>query len=83
MVYGIMWRYFKPKQFIAGLYVERAGLYMLVSSISCFIIAAVVFSGAPSVFVALLIGAFVAACISRSRSIGKEISIIREHGGIE
>ncbi len=81
VVYGIVWRYFKPTQFIAGLYIERGGLYMLASSVSCFVIAAVVFAGAPSAFVAAFVGAFVAACISRTRSIKREIAIIRQHGG--
>lgn len=81
VVYGILWRHFRPVRFISGLLMERAGLYMLASSISCFIIAAIVFAGLPSIFMALLVGAFVAACVSRIRSINKEISIIREHGG--
>lgn len=78
--YGILWRFYRPAQFIAGLYVERAGLYMLSSAVVVFILAVTLFAGAPSFFAAALYGAFVAACISRSRSISLEINIIRSHG---
>lgn len=80
---GILWRHIDASRFISGLYVERAGLVMLGTSAAVFVIVIWFYAGAPTLFVAAIYGAFIAACISRTKSIGMEISIIREHGGTD
>lgn len=77
---GILWRHLNVNRFVSGLYVERSGLLMLGTSAAAFVLVVWFYAGAPSLFVAAIYGAFIAACVSRTRSIGMEISIIREHG---
>lgn len=83
VLWGIIWRHYNPIKFVSGLYLERAGLYMLGSSTAVFVLAIVVFAGTAGFFAGMTYGAFAAACASRTRSIGKEIGIIREHGTSE
>jgi hypothetical protein len=80
---GIIWRYNNPIKFISGLYLERAGLYMLGSSTAVFVLAIIVFAGANGFFSGMTYGAFASACLSRTMLITREISIIREHGTSE
>lgn len=82
-LFGILWRHLDSSRFIPGLYVERAGLFMLGTSAAVFVVVLWFYAGAPSLYVAAVYGAFIAACISRTRSIGTEINIIREHGGTD
>lgn len=77
---GIVWREYKRDSYIVGLYIERAGLHILSGAVLAFAIAVIFAVGAPSFFSGAVYGAFILACFSRSRAIGKEASIIRELG---
>lgn len=80
---GILWRYYNRTQFLAGLYLERAGLGMLGAAVIVYVTSIALVIGVPSIFSSSIYGAFVAACYSRSRSIGREIRIIKEYGSLD
>lgn len=79
-VTGILWRYINKVQFVAGLYVEKAGLWMLGSCSIVLGIAIGYYAGDVGLLTAGVFGALAAACFSRIRTINKEADIVKEYG---
>lgn len=79
-VTGILWRYFQPLQFVRGLLIEKAGQYMLGASCSVLCLAISLYTGPGGLLIAGTYGAFALACISRTRTINKEVKVVKEHG---
>lgn len=80
-VTGILWRYLNPKQFLSGLKVEEAGLWMLGSACTVLALTIGFYAGGAGILVAGLCGALAGACLSRIRTTHKEAKIVKEHGG--
>jgi hypothetical protein len=78
-VTGILWRHINELQFIAGLYVEKAGLYMLGSACLVLALAIGIHVGGSGLVTSGICGALAAACVSRVRTINKEAKIVKEH----
>jgi hypothetical protein len=79
-VAGILWRHYNEQQFLAGLKVEEAGLWMLGSCSAVLAIAISAYAGSVGLLTAGIFGALAAACVSRIRTTHKEAKIVREHG---
>lgn len=79
-VTGILWRYLNKQQFIAGLLVEKAGLFMLGAACAVLALAIGFYAGGPGLLTSGICGALAAACASRIRTINKEAKIVKEHG---
>lgn len=79
-VTGILWRYIDKRQFMVGLLIEKAGLFMLMAECLVLAIAVVYYAHGPGSLQAGILVALVLACWSRIRTINKEASIVKEHG---
>ena len=79
-VIGILWRYFRPNQFLAGLMVEKAGQFMLGAACSSLCVAIAAYAGSRGFLVSGVFGGLGLAAVSRIRTINKEHKIVQDHG---
>jgi len=79
-VTGILWRAYNRLQFVAGLLVEKAGMHLLGASSVVLALAIGVYAGDIGILTSGIFGALFCACVSRIRTINKEVAVVREHG---
>lgn len=79
-VTGILWRYINKHQFLAGCFVEKAGLFMLGAACAVLAIAIGFYARGAGTLTAGICGALAMACMTRIRTINKEAKIVREYG---
>lgn len=82
-VAGILWRHINKQQFLAGLKVEEAGLWMLGSCSAVLALAIGYYVGMAAILTSGIFAALALACVSRIRTTHKEAKIVKEHGGEE
>lgn len=82
IVVGIVLRYVRPALLLAGLRIERAGLWPLAAVAAVYSVVALGYAGQKALFPVGVLAAVAAACVARARAVAAlERTIIKHSGG--